>query len=281
MAGVKRYELLTADEEHELALRFSQQGDKTAAEKLVTANLRFVTKVALEYKAYGLRILDLVQEGNLGLMHAVKKFDPERGYRLITYAVWWIRAYIQSYILRQWSLVKIGTTQAQRRLFFKLNGAAQRLAQQAPDLDAEARRDELATTLGVRKKDISMMEMRLAARDFSLDKPLDHDGGETTHVEMLPCTQRSSFAQVFERECRDHLRADLSAALSGLNDREREVIMLRHLSDEPPTLREVGQRWGVSRERARQIEASARNKLKRYMLKRSRVLGDVMPRAAA
>lgn len=277
MAGVKRFSLITADEERDLALRFVETGDKDAAERLVTANLRFVTKVALEYKAYGLRILDLVQEGNLGLMHAVKKFDPSRGYRLITYAVWWIRAYIQAYILKQWSLVKIGTTQAQRKLFFKLKGATQRLAGTEPDLCSDERRVQLAESLGVREQDVSMMEMRMAARDFSLDKPLDTDGGETTHVEMLPCDRPGTFAKVFATESRAHLREDLRAALSGLNEREREIIMLRHLSDEPPTLREVGKRWGVSRERARQIEQNARNKIKRYLLKKSRVVADILP----
>lgn len=285
MGEVRRFPLLSREQEYELAVRLRDEGDIEAAHQLVTSNLRFVVKVALEYRNYGLRTLDLVQEGNIGLMHAVKKFDPDRGYRLITYAVWWIRAYIQSYLVKGWSLVKMGTTQAQRKLFFRLGAAKNRLEQERgaslEGLSDEDRHEALAQALGVRPSDVSEMEMRLSARDFSLDLTLD-DSGETTHLDILPDeTVEAGDAMVFRRELREGLKGELKDAMSLLNPREREVIELRYLGDEPPTLREVGERWGVSRERARQIESAAREKLKKQLLEKSRVIADLLPEQVA
>lgn len=285
MSEIRRFPLLTREEERDLAVRLRDEEDVDAAHALVTSNLRFVVKVAMEYRNYGARTLDLVQEGNVGLMHAVRKFDPDRGYRLITYAVWWIRAYIQSYLLRAFSLVKIGTTQAQRRIFFRLGAAKNRLEQSlGPEMtelsDAE-RHAELARVLGVRPKDVSEMEMRLSARDFSLDLSLD-EGGDATHLDVLPDNEGpSSEALVALAEMREGIAQDLAAALQDLSPREREVIELRHLSETPPTLREIGERWGVSRERARQVEAQARDKLKKRLLADSEVLKDMLPDVVA
>lgn len=281
MNEVKRFPLLSREQEYAYALALRDREDRRAAQALVTANLRFVVKIAQQYHAQGVRVLDLVQEGNLGLMHAVKKFDPDRGYRLITYAVWWIRAYIQSYLVHSWSLVKLGTTQAQRKLFFRLHGAQQawerdEAAATTPS-SARERHREIASWLGVRSDDVAEMELRLSARDFSLDLALDEDG-QVTFLDTLPDpAQESGEVLVFRQEVREQLRAELAEALGTLSEREREVIELRHFHEEPPTLREVGERWGVSRERARQVEASAREKLKAYLLDRSRVLRDVLP----
>jgi RNA polymerase sigma-32 factor len=280
MGEIRRFPLLTREEEQELAIKLRDEEDLEAAHKLVTSNLRFVVKVAMEYRSYGARTLDLVQEGNVGLMHAVRKFDPARGYRLITYAVWWIRAYIQSHLLKGYSLVKIGTTQAQRRIFFRLGAAKKRMQQQLGDnvdkLSVEERHTELAELLGVRPKDISQMEMRMSARDFSLDLALE-EGGDSTHLDVLPDDQESSEALVARRQAGVALSAEIHEGMKELNEREREVIELRWMREDPPTLKEVGKGWGVSRERARQIEASARKKLKKHLLAHSKVLGDILP----
>jgi RNA polymerase sigma-32 factor len=283
MTEIRRFSLLTREEEHAFALRLRDDADVEAAHALVTSNLRFVVKVAMEYRKYGARTLDLVQEGNVGLMHAVRKFDPDRGYRLITYAVWWIRAYIQSYLLRAFSLVKIGTTQAQRRIFFRLGAAKNRLEQSLgpdlADLSDQERHAELARVLGVRPKDVSEMEMRLSARDFSLDLTLE-EGGDATHLDVLPDDDSaSSESLVALAEMRAGIATDLAEALKELTPREREIMELRHLTETPPTLREIGERWGVSRERARQIEAQAREKMKRRLLAQSEVLKDMLPEA--
>jgi RNA polymerase sigma-32 factor len=276
MREVKRTPLLTREEEFELATRLANDGDIDAAHRLVTANLRFVVKVAMEYRSYGMKTLDLVQEGNVGLMHAVRKFDPRRGYRLITYAVWWIRAYIQSYLLKGYSLVKLGTTQNQRKLFFKLPAANAELdAMHHGDLTTSEREGKLAKLLNVPVKEVRSMQMRTAARDFSLDITLD-ESSEATYMDLLPDdTALSTETDVANRELQEKLVVELADAMEQLNDREREVIRLRYLDDNPPTLREVGASWGVSRERARQVEAAARQKMKRYLLGRSQVLADV------
>jgi RNA polymerase sigma-32 factor len=252
MREVKRTPLLTREEEFELATRLANDGDIDAAHRLVTANLRFVVKVAMEYRSYGMKTLDLVQEGNVGLMHAVRKFDPRRGYRLITYAVWWIRAYIQSYLLKGYSLVKLGTTQNQRKLFFKLPAANAELdAMHHGDLTTSEREGKLAKLLNVPVKEVRSMQMRTAARDFSLDITLD-ESSEATYMDLLPDdTALSTETDVANRELQEKLVVELADAMEQLNDREREVIRLRYLDDNPPTLREVGASWGVSRERAR------------------------------
>ncbi|MCP4503720.1 MAG: sigma-70 family RNA polymerase sigma factor [Deltaproteobacteria bacterium] len=278
MREVKRTPLLTRKEEFALAQRLADGGDVDAAHRLITANLRFVVKVAMEYRSYGIKTLDLVQEGNVGLMHAVRKFDPSRGYRLITYAVWWIRAYIQSYLLRGFSLVKMGTTQNQRRLFFKLPAANAELnVRYQGSLSGSEREEKLAEMLNVSLKEVRSMTLRTAARDFSLDMTLD-DGNDSSYLDMLPDNDApGTEVKVAAQELQENLIDELAAAMTHLNDREREIIRLRYLQDDAPTLREVGASWGVSRERARQIEAAARGKMKQFLLGQSKVLPDFLP----
>lgn len=281
MAEIKRIPLLTREEEDALARRFRDEGDVAAAQKLVMANLRFVVKVAYQFRAYGMRMLDLIQEGNLGLMRAVQKFNPDRGYRLISYAVWWIKAFLQAYVLRNYSLVKLGTTQAQRKLFFRLRGARSRLEQEmaasGEDLSADERSEVLADTLGVGGSDISEMELRLAARDFSLDAEVgDEGGGGQTHMDLLPSPQDSQEDVVGRQELQSLLRKDIASALTLLSDKERLIVKERLMGDDPPTLREIGERWGVSRERARQIEANAIRKIRGYLTAHSSVVEDAV-----
>ena len=279
MAEVKRIPMLTREEEEALARRFRDHGDVEAAHRLVTSNLRFVVKVAYQFRSYGLKMLDLIQEGNMGLMRAVQKFNPDRGYRLISYGVWWIKAFLQAYILRTYSMVKMGTTQAQRKLFFRLRSARARLEQEEANLDhtltADERGARLAEELGVAQSEVHEMELRLAARDFSLDVEVGEDGKDT-HLDMLPSHTESAEESVGTREIRGLLAKDVGEALKTLSDKERLIVEERIMADDPPTLREIGERWGVSRERARQIEANALRKLKGFLSQNSRVLEDAI-----
>ncbi len=264
VSEINRYSLLSREEEMALAIRYRDMGDLQAAHQLVTANLRFVVKVSHEYRGYGFKLLDLVQEGNIGLMMAVKKFDPDKGYRLISYAVWWIRAYIQNFIIRSWSLVKLGTTQAQRKLFFKLRSEREKADREAgPGETADI--NELADRLGVDGSDIRDMEMRLAARDFSLDAEID-DGARQSHVDLLKFHGASQESQVGDMEERRFVRDQVGRAMENLNEKERFIVEHRLLSDEPKTLHEIGQNFGISRERARQIEGNVLRKLKTVFL---------------
>ncbi|MCM2264939.1 MAG: RNA polymerase sigma factor RpoH [Desulfuromonadales bacterium] len=257
MAQVNRFDLLTAEEEHELAVRLQRDGDLEAAHRLVCANLRFVVKVALEYRGYGLRLLDLVQEGNIGLMQAVRKFDPERGLRLITYAVWWIRAYIQSYIMKSWSLVKIGTTQAQKKLFYKLAQTRNALR----NLTGAASAAEVADELEVDQAVVEEMDRRLGQRDLSLDVELGQ-GDNYTLLDILPDRRASQETTLIAREERCLLGNRTRVALAVLPSRERQIIEQRILGDKPRTLQEIADEFGISRERVRQLEQSALRRLK-------------------
>ena len=258
MAEINRFSILTADEEFRLAVRLKKYNDMEAAEKLVVSNLRFVVKIAHEYRNYGLKLADLVQEGNIGLMHAVKKFDPYKGYRLISYAVWWIRAYIQNYIIKSWSLVKIGTTQAQRRLFFKLGQARKRLeglSEKRPEFA------EIAETLGVRPEEIEEMEMRMSSRDLSLDASVGEDG-ESTHMDYLTYDGENQEAALIRKEEMELVQHNIAGALTGLNEKEIFIIQNRVMADIPLTLQAIGDRYHITRERARQIEKQALKKLR-------------------
>lgn len=253
--------LLTPEEEFKLAARYRKYNDREAAEKLVTSNLRFVVKVALEYKTYGIKLLDLIQEGNIGLMMAVKKFDPYKGCRLISYAVWWIRAYIQNFIIRSWSLVKIGTTQAEKKLFYKIGKVRQALEAYGEN---EAKYEHVATELDVTRDDIIEMEQRMAARDLSLDSPLDEDH-ESTHLDLFQessLNQEESLALKEEKKIRER---EVLSAMKHLNQREEYVIKNRIMSDSSLTLREIGNHLKLSRERVRQIESEALKKLRKEM----------------
>ena len=262
LAEVEKYPLLTPAKERELADLYYDKGDLAAAHSLVTANLRFVIKVAHEYRSYGMRMLDLVQEGNIGLMMAVKKFNPHRGYRLITYAVHWIRAYIQKYILQTWSLVKIGTTQAQRKLFYKLNQTTNALKGGRADAESEiGMTDALASALDVKDKDVVEMQMRMSGRDFSLDNTVDIEGG-ASYVDRLESKTQNQEDELIETEEIVLREEGVHKALATLSDRENYVVNHRILAEKPSTLQEVGDHLKISRERVRQIEVGALKKLK-------------------
>ncbi len=256
LAEIRRIPLLSVEEEQRLARRF-QAGDASAGHQLVAANLRFVVKVAFEYRAYGLRMPDMVQEGNLGLLRAVQKFDPDQQVRLISYAVWWIRTYLQNHILRSWSLVKLGTTQAQRRLFFSLARTRRELSR---DPQTPADRDEIARSLSVKTSEVEEMSVRLEQRDQSLDLP--KPGGATTAGDRLPSGTPSAHDQLADAEARRRVGTGVKAALARLDERERYVVEQRLLAEPPLSLSAVGDYLGISRERARQLELRATGKLK-------------------
>jgi RNA polymerase sigma-32 factor len=261
---INRVSLLTVEEERRLARAFRDQGDKRAGHRLVEANLRFVVKVAFEYRSYGLRMADLIQEGNIGLMKAVQKFDPDKEIRLISYAVWWIRAYIQNHILKSWSLVKIGTTQAQRKLFFSLARTRHEIERLSPGagLDKEGIDVNLvAKKLRVRASDVVEMQQRMEGRDLSLDAPVAD--GTSTHLEFTPGEsepQDEELARV-EEDALVHRR--VTEAMGRLDPRERHIVAARVMGDGKETLRDLGQHFGFSRERARQLEIRALEKLRR------------------
>lgn len=260
MVQVNRFDLLSATEEHDLAVRHLRDGDTEAAHRLICANLRFVVKVANEYRGYGLRLLDLVQEGNIGLMMAVKKFDPARGTRLITYAVWWIRAYIQSYIMRSWSLVKIGTTQMQKKLFFKLSQTRNALR----NLTGSEQIEDIAQELEVNEKIVAEMSQRMGNRDTSLDVELTEGEGYTLLSTLADKSdnQEDLFLAHEEQQLNT---TRTSAALENLKPRERHIIEQRILADPPKTLQNLADEFGISRERIRQIEQNALKKLRTVM----------------
>ena len=256
---INQVPLLSQQEEFELAVRYKKHNDIDAVQKLITSNLRFVVKVAFEYKSYGIKILDLIQEGNIGLMMAVKKFDPYKGYRFISYAIWWIRAYIQNFIIKNWSLVKIGTTQAQKKLFYKIGKVRKALE---ADGGNEKKYERLARDLDVAKEDIIEMEQRMSSRDLSLDTPFD-EGQELTHLELLKeesPNQEEANAQEEEKKIRER---EVQDAMKRLNEKEVYVIKSRIMAEEPLTLQQIGDHLKLSRERVRQIESEALKKLKR------------------
>jgi RNA polymerase sigma-32 factor len=256
---INQFPLLTQEEEFQLAVRYRKHNDIDAVQKLITSNLKFVVKVAFEYKAYGIKILDLIQEGNIGLMMAVKKFDPYKGYRFISYAIWWIRAYIQNFIIKTWSLVKIGTTQAQKKLFFKIGKVRKALES---NVGNEKKYELLANDLNVAKEDIIEMEQRMSSRDFSLDAPFD-EGHELTHLDLLQedsPNQEETLAREEEKKIQER---EVLNAMKRLNEKEIYVIKNRVMADSPLTLQEIGDHLKLSRERVRQIESEALKKLKK------------------
>ena len=258
IAQINRYPILSADEEFRYAVKFKKYSDMEAAEKLVVSNLRFVVKIAHEYRNYGVKLADLIQEGNIGLMHAVKKFDPYKGYRLISYAVWWIRAYIQNFIIKSWSLVKIGTTQVQRKLFFKLGQAKKKLealSEKNPEFA------EIAESLGVKETEIEEMDQRLTYRDLSLDSYISSEG-ETAHIDYLTYEGEDQESSLIRKEEMDLVKRNIAGALANLNERESYIVRHRIMTDRPKTLQEIGNMYNITRERARQIEKQALKKLR-------------------
>ncbi len=266
---IRKFPMLTSEEEFMLAKRWREQDDLEAAHKLVTSHLRLVAKIAMGYRGYGLPVGELISEGNVGMMQAVKRFDPDRGFRLATYAMWWIRAAIQEYILHSWSLVKMGTTAAQKKLFFnlrKLKGQMQAIEE--GDLAPE-NVTEIARRLGVPENDVVSMNRRLSSPDHSLNAPVRHDG-EGEWVDWLVDDSESQETLVAEDEELTNRRRLLSTAMADLNERERHILTERRLRDDPTTLEQLSQQYGISRERVRQIEVRAFEKLQKSMRNNAR-----------
>jgi len=267
LAEIRKFPLLTAEEEYMLAKRFQEHGDPEAATRLVTSHLRLVAKIAMGYRGYGLPASELISEGNIGLMQGVKKFEPDRGFRLATYAMWWIKASIQEYILRSWSLVKMGTTAAQKKLFFNLRRMKAKLdAFEDGDLKPEDLR-KIATDLGVSEEEVTSMNRRMSmGGDASLNVSMREDG-EGEWQDLLvdqSALQDERIADAEEKSVRHNM---LNEALAALNDREKHILVERRLVDEPKTLEELSQVYGVSRERVRQIEVRAFDKLQKAMMR--------------
>ena len=264
LAQIKKFPMLDAEEEYMLAKHWKEKGSLKSAEKLVTSHLRLVAKIAMGYKGYGLPVNEMISEGNVGLMQAVKKFEPEKGFRLATYAMWWIKAAIQEYILRSWSLVKIGTTTAQKKLFFNLKKIKNQIA---PRSEGDLRNEQvskIANKLNVSEKEVVSMNRRLAGKEHSLNAPLGEDGNQwqdwLVDKEM---DQELKFAQQEEMNERKDLLKD---SIKILNDREKEILYARRLTDYPLTLENLSQKYNISRERIRQIENKAFEKLQKHML---------------
>jgi RNA polymerase sigma-32 factor len=270
MREVRRHPLLTPDEEHRLAVEYTKTGDVDLAARLVTANLRLVVKLAYEYRRAFKNMMDLVQEGNIGLMQAVKRYDPYRGVKLSSYAAWWIRAYMLRFILNNWRLVKIGTTQAQRKLFFNLSKEKARLKA----LGIEPTNEEIAKRLNVSEADVGEMDRRLARSDASLDTPVaGSDGRTTTRLELLPGSSETPELATESAELEVVLHEQLEAFKQTLTGKDVQIFEKRLVADEPLTLQELGDEFGVSRERVRQLEARLTGRLREYLKK---TLGDAV-----
>ncbi len=259
---IGRHKLLTPEEEHALAVRYVQTGDLATASKLVTSNLRLVVKISYEYRRAYRNMMDLVQEGNIGLMQAVKRYDPYRGVKLSSYAAWWIRAYILRFILNNWRLVKLGTTQAQRKLFFNLNKEKQRLLAQGINPDHA----EIAKRLDVTESEVSEMDRRLSSGDASLDAPVgDADGKALTRLDLLPSGAEPQDEVVGSAELGGMLRERLDRFRTTLQGKELTIYDERLVAEDPKTLQEIGDHYGISRERVRQLEARLQGKLKKFL----------------
>lgn len=264
LSEIRKFPLLAPEEEYMLAKRWREHEDPKAAHKLVTSHLRLVAKIAMGYRGYGLPTSEIIAEGNVGLMQAVKRFEPERGFRLATYAMWWIRASIQEFILRSWSLVKIGTTSDQKKLFFNLRKAKSKInAIEEGDLTPE-HLAILSDQLGVAPAEVNSMNRRLSAPDSSLNAPLRSES-ESEWQDWLPDESLDQETRMAEKEEVDERKELLMAALGELNEREREIIYARRLQDDPATLEELSHKFGISRERVRQIEVRAFDRLQKSM----------------
>ena len=260
LAEIHKFPVLSSEDEYRLAVKFYEEKDLDAAHRLITSNLRFVVKIAAEYRSYGMKMLDMIQEGNIGLMMAVRKFNPFKGFRLISYAVWWIRAYIHNYIISTWSLLKIGTTQAQKKLFFKLNQAKSALRSMTGVDDLEA----TALSLDVKESEVEEMEQRMRG-ECSLDSEII-DGEGLTLLENLPDERQNQEELLGELQEHAQLQREVAQALTGLNDKERYVIEQRVTADTPMTLQEIADHFTISRERVRQIEEGALKKVRSALI---------------
>jgi RNA polymerase sigma-32 factor len=259
---IQRFAMLERDQEYALAKRWRERGDRNAADQLVTSHLRLAVKIAMGYRGYGLPVSEIISEGNIGLMQALNRFEPERGFRFATYAIWWIRASIQDYILRSWSLVKIGTTANQKRLFFKLRSAKNKIAAfESGDLHPD-QVASIAKSLDVTDQDVIDMNRRLGG-DKSINAPLHEDGETGEWQDHLVDQSPSPEAIVAEQDDKEHQHGALVAAIGVLDDRERRIFEARHLVDEPLTLEQLAEQFKVSRERIRQIEVRAFEKVRK------------------
>ena len=265
LAQIKKFPILDAEEEYKLAKNWRERGNLKSAHKLVTSHLRLVAKIAMGYRGYGLPVNELISEGNIGLMQAVKKFDPEKGFRLATYAMWWIKASIQEYVLRSWSLVKMGTTTAQKKLFFNLKKIKKQIApNQEGDLKKEQIK-EISDRLGVKSEEVVNMNRRMMGQEKSLNEPIK-PGEKGEWQDWLPSENLDQELFVAQKQELDEKKSLLYEAIKVLNDREREIIEDRKLSSDPKTLEELSKKYKISRERIRQIETRAFEKLQKAML---------------
>lgn len=261
LEAIQRYPLLSREEERKIAERYHESKDPADAEILVTSNLRFVVKVAAEYSQFGSKLIDLIQEGNVGLMHAVKEYNPYKGARLITYAVWWIKGYIQDYLMKQHSMVKIGTTHNQRKLFYNLEKEKAKIDQMGMEPTVKL----LSDRLGVPEKDVRMMEQRMAKKDLSLDQPVGEDSGSSI-LDFEAADSKDVTEALIENESIHQLKTAIGNIKDKLSEKELYILENRLLNDEPLKLQEIGTEWGVSREAVRQMEARLMKKIKKEIL---------------
>ncbi|MGE0679542.1 MAG: RNA polymerase factor sigma-32 [Candidatus Binatia bacterium] len=271
LAEIRRYPLLTPEEEHDFAVQYKEYGDIEGAYRLVTGNLRLVVMIARQYQRAFRNLLDLVQEGNIGLMEAVRNFDPYRGVRFPSYAVWWVRAYIIRYIMNNWRMVKIGTTQAQRKLFFNLQKERERL--EAEGFSPEPKL--LAQNLGVKEEEVVEMTQRLSSRDLSVDVPIDGDDESATLLDFMADKKGTAEQEVAANEYRELISEKMAEFATTLKGKEKVIFSKRLLAEEPLTLQEIGDQYGISRERVRQLESRIKKKLKEYLLRELRDLKDL------
>ena len=269
LTQIKKFPMLDAEEEYMLAKNWRERGSLKSAHKLVTSHLRLVAKIAMGYRGYGLPVSELISEGNIGLMQAVKKFDPEKGFRLATYAMWWIKAGIQEYVLRSWSLVKIGTTAAQKKLFFNLKKLKQQIApRQEGDLRNE-QVEEISDRLGVKSEEVVSMNRRMMGSEKSLNEPIK-SGEKSEWQDWIVDKNLDQELLISQKQELDEKKSLLYEAMKVLNEREKKIIEERKLANEPKTLEELSKKYKVSRERIRQIETKAFEKLQKSMLNSSR-----------
>ena len=263
LAEIRKYRFLTKEEEFKLAAKYKEEGDLDAVSKLVMANLKIVVIIAMEYKNLGMNMMDLIQEGNLGLMQAVKKFDPYREIRLVTYATWWIKAYILRYVINNWRLVKIGTTQAQRKLFYNLMKEKSRLE----SLGYEAGPKLIAHGLGVKENEVIEMDQRLGNRELSLDEPLNKDDAETPLHNIIASNEPPVDEKLADEEVSSLFKEKIEEFSKTINERDLDILRNRILSESPKSLSEIGEVYGISKERVRQLEANIIKRLREYLKK--------------
>jgi len=265
LADIKKFPMLSAKEEYTLAKNWKKEGDLKSAQKLVTSHLRLVAKIAMGYRGYGLPVSELVSEGNIGLMQAVKKFEPEKGFRLATYAMWWIKASIQEYVMRSWSLVKIGTTTAQKKLFFNLKKLKNKLAvTNTGDLSPKNLK-EISKTLNVKEEEVVSMNRRLFAKEKSLNDPIN-DGDGTEWQDWIVDENLDQELKLSQSQELDERKELMNSSMDVLNQREKEILIARKLSEDVSTLEDLSIKYKISRERVRQIETKAFEKLQKAML---------------